>query len=106
MHGTQPPKHPAGGPTAYLQYIRHVLSTPGPVTTQSATASAQARIPENGAADFTAGYADYLQAPLQPLMDDLGSATYDVFERDPVKYRQYEEAIYLALMDLPEDREQ
>ena len=24
-------------------------------------------------------------------MDDLGSATYDVFERDPVKYRQYEE---------------
>lgn len=39
-------------------------------------------------------------------MDDLGSATYDVFERDPVKYRQYEEAIYLALMDLPEDREQ
>lgn len=40
--------------------------------------------------DF-ATYFDYLQAPLQPLMDDLGSATYDVFERDPVKYRQYEE---------------
>jgi protein arginine N-methyltransferase 5 len=24
-------------------------------------------------------------------MDDLGSATYDIFERDPVKYQQYEE---------------
>jgi protein arginine N-methyltransferase 5 len=34
-------------------------------------------------------------------MDNLGSATYDVFERDPVKYKQYEEAIYLALCDLP-----
>jgi protein arginine N-methyltransferase 5 len=50
---------------------------------------------------YTAGYADFLQAPLQPLFDDLGSATYDVFERDPVKYRQYEEATYLALLDLP-----
>jgi hypothetical protein len=46
---------------------------------------------ENGTHDYAAGYGDYLQAPLQPLMDDLGSATYDVFERDPVKYRQYEE---------------
>jgi protein arginine N-methyltransferase 5 len=44
-----------------------------------------------GSNEYTQGYSDYLQAPLQPLMDDLGSATYDVFERDPVKYRQYEE---------------
>lgn len=49
------------------------------------------KVPDS-AAEFTQGYADYLQAPLQPLMDDLGSLTYEVFERDPVKYRQYEEA--------------
>lgn len=48
------------------------------------------KVPDS-AAEFTQGYADYLQAPLQPLMDDLGSMTYEVFERDPVKYRQYEE---------------
>lgn len=35
-------------------------------------------------------------------MDDLGSATYEVFERDLVKYRLYEEAVCQALMDLPE----
>jgi protein arginine N-methyltransferase 5 len=39
-------------------------------------------------------------------MDDLGSATYDVFERDPVKYQQYEEAVFLALTDLPADKRQ
>jgi len=42
---------------------------------------------------------DYLQAPLQPLMDNLENDTYEGFERDPVKYRQYEEAVYRALMD-------
>lgn len=67
---------------------------------------ANAQLPANGAADFTLGYADFLQAPLQPLMDDLGSATYDVFERDPVKYRQYEEAMFLALSDLPQEKKQ
>lgn len=42
---------------------------------------------------------DYLQAPLQPLTDNLENDTYEGFERDPVKYRQYEEAVYQALMD-------
>jgi protein arginine N-methyltransferase 5 len=32
-------------------------------------------------------------------MDDLQSSTYEVFERDPVKYQKYEEAITLALED-------
>ena len=26
----------------------------------------------------------------QPLMDNLESATYEIFEKDPVKYAQYE----------------
>ena len=30
------------------------------------------------------------QAPLQPLQDNLESQTYEVFEKDPVKYAQYE----------------
>lgn len=40
---------------------------------------------------------DYLQAPLQPLMDNLESQTYEAFEKDPVKYSQYQKAIVKAL---------
>lgn len=32
-------------------------------------------------------------------MDNLENDTYEGFERDPVKYRQYEEAVYQALLD-------
>lgn len=28
---------------------------------------------------------------MQPLMDNLDSYTYEVFEKDPVKYHKYEE---------------
>ena len=45
-------------------------------------------------------YQDYLQAPLQPLMDNLESQTYEVFEKDPIKYERYEQASALALKDL------
>ena len=34
-----------------------------------------------------APYCDVPQLPLQPLRDDLSSATYDVFEQDAAKYR-------------------
>lgn len=34
-----------------------------------------------------APYCDVPQLPLQPLRDDLSSATYDVFEQDGAKYR-------------------
>ena len=37
----------------------------------------------------------------QPLMDNLESDTYEGFEKDPIKYQQYEEAVYQALMDMP-----
>jgi len=43
---------------------------------------------------FELPYHDYLQAPLQPLQDDLEAQTYETFEQDPVKYVQYEEAIF------------
>ena len=48
---------------------------------------------------FGAGYQDYLQAPLQPLTDNLESITYEVFEKDPIKYDLYLQAIERALMD-------
>ncbi|QSZ36112.1 hypothetical protein DSL72_007237 [Monilinia vaccinii-corymbosi] len=48
---------------------------------------------------FGSGYQDYLQAPLQPLTDNLESVTYEVFEKDPVKYDWYERAIERALLD-------
>ncbi|PKS12192.1 hypothetical protein jhhlp_001491 [Lomentospora prolificans] len=43
------------------------------------------------------GFQDWLQSPLQPLSDNLESATYEVFEGDPVKYNQYEAATTEAL---------
>ena len=48
---------------------------------------------------LSTGYQDYLQAPLQPLADNLESVTYEVFEQDPVKYNLYEKAICNALID-------
>eukprot|EP01041_Mallomonas_annulata_P008129 gene8129-16686_t len=71
----------------YIQYIRHINST-----NKSSQLLADDKL--------TLAYRDYLQAPLQPLMDNLESQTYEVFERDPVKYSQYEDAIALAIQDL------
>jgi type II protein arginine methyltransferase len=57
---------------------------------------------------FAMGYHDVLQAPLQvmnfnkPLLDNLESGTYEVFEKDPVKYQLYEDAITSALLDWPD----
>lgn len=49
---------------------------------------------------FARGYEDYLQCPLQPLMDNLESGTYEVFEKDPIKYAQYQFAIQEAITDI------
>jgi protein arginine N-methyltransferase 5 len=72
------------GLPSYQQYLRHLYRT-----------QEQPSEIEKLAID----YEDYLQTPLQPLMDNLESMTYEVFEQDPVKYIQYEEAIYRALLD-------
>ena len=47
-------------------------------------------------------FQDWLQSPLQPLADNLESATYEVFEGDPVKYNQYELAIAEAMIEWKE----
>ncbi|KAL1880001.1 hypothetical protein VTK73DRAFT_6391 [Phialemonium thermophilum] len=44
-------------------------------------------------------FQDWLQSPLQPLSDNLESATYEMFEGDPVKYDQYEYAITEAMVE-------
>lgn len=84
--------HVKGGEAAYVQYVRHLDNT-SPALVQAKTAGTV----EN----FARGYQDYLQAPLQPLMDNLQGVTYQTFEQDPVKYQKYEEAVYAALHDWP-----
>ena len=50
-------------------------------------------------------YTDYLEIPLQPLYDNLDTGTYEVFEKDPVKYFFYQQAIEQVLIDkVPEDQ--
>ncbi|KIJ12820.1 hypothetical protein PAXINDRAFT_117778 [Paxillus involutus ATCC 200175] len=85
--------HAMGGESAYAQYVKH-LEKSSPVV--------QATKTDGTVEYFAQGYQDYLQNPLQPLMDNLQSITYQTFEQDPVKYRNYEEAIYRALLDWPD----
>ncbi|XP_053970427.1 protein arginine N-methyltransferase 5 [Hylaeus volcanicus] len=66
----------------YLEYLWKGCQTSGPVER------------------FARGYEDYLQCPLQPLMDNLESQTYEVFEKDPVKYTQYQTAIHEAILGI------
>jgi len=77
------PRHPQGR-KVYQQYLRHAWQTLGTMAEDEA---------------MEAPYLDYLQAPLQPLMDNLESQTYETFEKDPVKYEQYRKAVVLALRD-------
>jgi len=68
----------------YLHYIARLFQSRPALTPQE---------------QFELPYHDYLQAPLQPLQDDLESQTYETFEKDPVKYVRYEEAIFRCLQD-------
>lgn len=52
-----------------------------------------------------ANYRDILQSPLQPLMDNLESQTYEIFEKDTMKYQLYEDAIFQCLCDRNADKE-
>ena len=71
-------------PAPHLSYMRN-LQTKQPIPTPMDR--------------FAAGYQDYLQAPLQPLTVNLESITYEVFEKDPIKYAWYERAVARALHD-------
>ena len=73
----------------YWQYLNHLHQTmplPNPVEA------------------FAKCFEDYLQAPLQPLMNNLESQTYEMFEKSETKYTMYEEAVFRALLDrVPEE---
>lgn len=96
LSGVSKGQHVKGGETAYSQYVRHLEKT-----SPAVIASQKLGTVEN----YANGYQDFLQAPLQPLMDNLQSATYQTFEQDPVKYANYEEAMFRAFKDWPEEAE-
>jgi len=81
---TGKPRHDSGR-KVYQQYLRHMHQQLAGMTSEE---------------QLEAPYLDYLQAPLQPLMDNLESQTYETFEKDPVKYVQYRKAVKAALLDL------
>lgn len=70
----------------HVQYLKHLYDE-------------HAKLP-----NIMEGYDDILEIPLQPLYDNLDSYTYEVFEKDPVKYLYYQRAIEGALVDkIPKD---
>ncbi|KAL3645838.1 Protein arginine N-methyltransferase 5 [Castilleja foliolosa] len=69
---------------SYLDYVAYLYQKMDP-------------LPEQERFEF--GYRDYLQSPLQPLMDNLEAQTYEIFEKDTVKYSQYQRAVAKALVD-------
>ncbi|KAI3470085.1 hypothetical protein Pfo_026748 [Paulownia fortunei] len=74
-------KHPL---RSYLDYLAYLYQKMDPLPDQER---------------FEFGYRDYLQSPLQPLMDNLEAQTYETFEKDTVKYSQYQRAVAKALVD-------
>lgn len=81
------PRHPL---RSYLDYIGYLYQRMDPLPEQER---------------FELGYRDFLQAPLQPLMDNLEAQTYETFEKDVVKYSQYQRAVHKALLDRVPDED-
>ncbi|KAJ6811382.1 protein arginine N-methyltransferase 5 isoform X1 [Iris pallida] len=82
-----PIRHPL---RPYLDYIAYLYQRMDPLPEQER---------------FELGYRDFLQSPLQPLMDNLEAQTYETFEKDTVKYSQYQRAVCEALLDrVPDER--
>ncbi|KAG6399474.1 hypothetical protein SASPL_140955 [Salvia splendens] len=75
---------------AYLDYVAFLYQKMDPLPEQER---------------FELGYRDYLQSPLQPLMDNLEAQTYEIFEKDTVKYSQYQRAVAKALVDRVRDED-
>ncbi|CAI0395175.1 unnamed protein product [Linum tenue] len=74
-------KHPL---RSYLDYIGYLFQKMDPLPQQER---------------YELGYRDFLQSPLQPLMDNLEAQTYETFEKDSMKYMQYQRAVSKALLD-------
>ena len=87
-HGGDAGAEHGTGCAPYLQYLRHIRSRPE----LSAVLDTEEAVMETS-------YLDHLQSPLQPLGDNLEFQTYETFEKDPVKYARYEDAVRLAVTD-------
>ncbi|PKU63943.1 protein arginine N-methyltransferase 5 isoform X1 [Dendrobium catenatum] len=74
----------------YLEYVAYLYQRMDPLPEQER---------------FELNYRDFLQAPLQPLMDNLEAQTYETFEKDTVKYNQYQRAVCKALLDRVSDEQ-
>ncbi|XP_078443780.1 SHK1 binding protein 1 [Wolffia australiana] len=73
----------------YLDYVAYLYQRMDP-------------LPEQDRIELS--YRDFLQSPLQPLMDNLEAQTYETFEKDTMKYSQYQRAVSKALLDrVPDD---
>ncbi|KAL5114694.1 hypothetical protein ACEQ8H_007428 [Pleosporales sp. CAS-2024a] len=83
------PSSSSNDPTPHLSYLRYIQRN---------------QPPKSQLERFGSGFQDYLQSPLQPLTDNLESITYEVFEKDPIKYAWYERAIAQALGDWHEQK--
>jgi type II protein arginine methyltransferase len=70
----------------YLQYIQHMRSR-----------ETIKNVLDTEEATLETPYLDSLQRPLQPLKDHLEFSMYETFEKDPIKYAKYQEAVYMAL---------
>lgn len=73
------------GVSPYIMYMNHLQRQQEPYT-QLET-------------ETLTSFQDWLQSPLQPLSDNLESATYEMFEGDPVKYDLYEKAMFEAMSE-------
>ena len=70
----------------YLKHLHQTMLTPHPIVA------------------VVKSFEDHFLAPLQPLMNNLGSHIYEMFEEDKTKYTMYEEAVFRALLDrVPEE---
>lgn len=75
---------------SYLDYVGYLYQRMDPLPEQER---------------FELGYRDFLQSPLQPLMDNLEAQTYETFEKDTMKYIQYQRAVCKALLDrVPDEK--
>jgi type II protein arginine methyltransferase len=74
----------------YYQYLKHLHAVALKEQCEGLSAGEKQCAPYN----------DCLQAPLQPLMDNLESQTYETFEQDNTKYDKYEEAVAQALVHM------
>lgn len=88
VEGKLPPSGLSGTRRYHLQYLKHLRSR-APLPS----------ILDSEEAVLETPYLDNLQSPLQPLGDHLEYQTYETFEKDPVKYKRYGEAVEFALED-------